>query len=178
MEDCLWLRNIKVDLEHLVKANELMTNSSRVDRLSCLPWVVLDNILGRLPIDDVAKMSVLSHMWKNNWKYVSQKPANKENVGNNIAFHISDRVLKMYKRDFGLITRLKFGVEDEGDVPKYFERNELSKKYFKGNMILTRDEVETAFLKIGRSKKRDVGDAVKLGLLHVLEKKGCWGFSS
>lgn len=42
-----------------------------VDRISSLPWEVLDNILGRLQMDVVAKMSVLSKKWRNNWRNVS-----------------------------------------------------------------------------------------------------------
>ncbi|XP_019150274.1 PREDICTED: F-box/FBD/LRR-repeat protein At1g13570-like [Ipomoea nil] len=61
-------------LEMIKAGNELVEKPSQVDivdRISNLPWEVLDNILGRLPMDVVAKMSVLSKKWRNNWRNVS-----------------------------------------------------------------------------------------------------------
>nr|GMC80716.1 F-box/FBD/LRR-repeat protein At1g13570-like [Ipomoea batatas] len=59
----------------MIKAeNELVEKPSQVDivdRISNLPWEVLDNILGRLQMDAIAKMSVLSKKWRNNWRNVS-----------------------------------------------------------------------------------------------------------
>lgn len=65
------LKIIKADLERLLKITELMESPAQVDRISNLPWEVLDNILGRLEIERVAMMSLLSRRWKNNWRRVS-----------------------------------------------------------------------------------------------------------
>ncbi|KAJ4707182.1 F-box/FBD/LRR-repeat protein [Melia azedarach] len=38
-----------------------------VDRISNLPWHILDDILGRLPIKDAVRTTILSKQWRNKW---------------------------------------------------------------------------------------------------------------
>ncbi|CAK9185951.1 unnamed protein product [Ilex paraguariensis] len=42
-----------------------------LDRLSDMPWDILDNILGCLPIKDAVRTSVLSRKWRYTWVYLS-----------------------------------------------------------------------------------------------------------
>ncbi|CAK9143001.1 unnamed protein product [Ilex paraguariensis] len=44
-----------------------MDNLRMLDRLSDLPWDILDNILGHLPIKDAVKTSVFSRKWRYKW---------------------------------------------------------------------------------------------------------------
>ncbi|PQM39401.1 F-box/FBD/LRR-repeat protein [Prunus yedoensis var. nudiflora] len=42
------------------------------DRISYLPWDVLDNILVRLPLKEVVRTSILSSNWRHKWTGISQ----------------------------------------------------------------------------------------------------------
>lgn len=42
-----------------------------IDRLSNMPYSIIDNILGRLPIKDAMKTCVLSRQWRENWTKMS-----------------------------------------------------------------------------------------------------------
>ncbi|CAK9170366.1 unnamed protein product [Ilex paraguariensis] len=42
-----------------------------LDRLGDMPWDILDNILGCLPIKDAVRTSVLSRKWRYTWVYLS-----------------------------------------------------------------------------------------------------------
>ncbi|KAK2970702.1 hypothetical protein RJ640_026708 [Escallonia rubra] len=49
-----------------------MDQLATVDRFSALPWEILDNILGRLPVTDVVRTSVLSKKWRDKWVDLSK----------------------------------------------------------------------------------------------------------
>ncbi|KAK3018324.1 hypothetical protein RJ639_002979 [Escallonia herrerae] len=49
-----------------------MDQLATVDRFSELPWEILDNILGRLPVTDVVRTSVLSKKWRDKWVDLSE----------------------------------------------------------------------------------------------------------
>lgn len=49
-----------------------MEKQTRVDRLSNLPWDVLDRIFVKLSLRDVVRTSILSHQWRYKWTGISQ----------------------------------------------------------------------------------------------------------
>ncbi|XP_043717952.1 F-box/FBD/LRR-repeat protein At1g13570-like [Telopea speciosissima] len=42
--------------------------STTLDRISDLPWNAMHNILGRLPMEEAVKTSILSRKWRNKWQ--------------------------------------------------------------------------------------------------------------
>ncbi|RAL51025.1 hypothetical protein DM860_005381 [Cuscuta australis] len=57
-----------------------------------------------------------------------------------ISFHIRDRVVSFKKTDFALITGFKFGSPSEQER-EYTGTSDISKRYFGGRSVVTRDEV-------------------------------------
>ncbi|KAK9272113.1 hypothetical protein L1049_002483 [Liquidambar formosana] len=51
---------------------ECCERQTEIDRISKLPWGVLDSILVRLPIEEAVKTSVLSKEWRYKWLTLSQ----------------------------------------------------------------------------------------------------------
>ncbi|KAJ6734929.1 F-BOX PROTEIN-LIKE [Salix purpurea] len=49
-----------------------MEKQIKIDRISNLPWDVLDTILVRLPLRDAARTSILSSKWRYKWTNLSQ----------------------------------------------------------------------------------------------------------
>ncbi|KAK3010086.1 hypothetical protein RJ639_012207 [Escallonia herrerae] len=49
-----------------------MDQLATVDRFSALPWEILDDILGRLPVTDVMRTSILSKKWRDKWVDLSK----------------------------------------------------------------------------------------------------------
>ncbi|KAM2956472.1 hypothetical protein FF2_023588 [Malus domestica] len=49
-----------------------MASVTKEDRISSLPWDVLDGILVRLPLKEVVRTSILSRRWRHKWTGISQ----------------------------------------------------------------------------------------------------------
>ncbi|KAB2634041.1 F-box/FBD/LRR-repeat protein [Pyrus ussuriensis x Pyrus communis] len=49
-----------------------MASVTKEDRISSLPWDVLDGILVRLPLKEVVRTSILSSRWRRKWTGISQ----------------------------------------------------------------------------------------------------------
>ncbi|KDP24339.1 hypothetical protein JCGZ_25635 [Jatropha curcas] len=49
-----------------------MENQAKIDRISNLPWDVLDSILVHLPLREAARTSILSRKWRYKWTGLSQ----------------------------------------------------------------------------------------------------------
>lgn len=65
----------EISMERIMKKHERsieLEKQSKIDRLSSLPWDVLDTILGKLPLRDAARTSVLSRKWGYKWTGLSQ----------------------------------------------------------------------------------------------------------
>lgn len=56
---------------------------STIDRISDLPWHILDNILCRLPIMEVMRTSILSRQWRYYWTNLSELVIDLNKLGHN-----------------------------------------------------------------------------------------------
>ncbi|KAJ6371134.1 hypothetical protein OIU77_001607 [Salix suchowensis] len=69
------LNLIEEPIKKTMKKNENlaeMEKQIKIDRISNLPWDVLDTILVRLPLRDAARTSILSTKWRYKWTNLSQ----------------------------------------------------------------------------------------------------------
>ncbi|KAG5227099.1 F-box/FBD/LRR-repeat protein [Salix suchowensis] len=69
------LNLIEEPIKKTMKKNENlaeMEKQIKIDRISNLPWDVLDTILVRLPLRDAARTSILSSKWRYKWTNLSQ----------------------------------------------------------------------------------------------------------
>lgn len=62
-----------------------MEKQIKIDRISNLPWDVLDTILVRLPLRDAARTSILSSKWRYKWTNLSQFILNDKCIRNFIS---------------------------------------------------------------------------------------------
>lgn len=54
------------------RSSKVQNNVLRIDRISHLPWPILDNILGKLSIKEAIRTSILSKEWRYKWINISK----------------------------------------------------------------------------------------------------------
>ncbi|VFQ60028.1 unnamed protein product [Cuscuta campestris] len=84
-----------------------------------------------------------------------------------ISFSICGRLIKFTKKDFQEVSGFRFGSSTE-KMENYTEPSDISKRYFNGQMNVTREDVKIEFERVKKNKNREALDAVKLGLLYML----------
>ncbi|CAK7335181.1 unnamed protein product [Dovyalis caffra] len=95
---CSWLRRYSSQFaeeptEKIMRKHENqaeMEKLTKIDRISNLPWDVLDTILVRLPLKDAARTSILSRKWRYKWTGLSQFILNDKCIHN----YVSDKAAR------------------------------------------------------------------------------------
>ncbi|VFQ65620.1 unnamed protein product [Cuscuta campestris] len=96
------------------------------------------------------------------------EPLKRSGCVDSLKFHIGDKVVEFKKTDFALITGLKFGKETKFEGIDMDEPNDISLRFFRGKMTVTRLDVEHVFKNIRAIGCRQPMDVVKLALLYLL----------
>ncbi|VFQ70049.1 unnamed protein product [Cuscuta campestris] len=85
-----------------------------------------------------------------------------------ISFSIADTQITFAKKDFQEVSGFRFGSGSE-NMENYTEPSDISKRYFNGQINVTKENVKIEFERVKRNINREALNAVKLGLLYMLE---------